>query len=602
MQEEDFPRGGRRAEAERGQNHHKKEEKLPFFVQKKQQKKKRALEEESSGGVDAAAAAAQQQQDHQEDYLFGSQPKKSSKQHKKKQRTNSSSNDAEDDTADANSSKHSLLPLGGGGVVYKKNHHLNATTTATSSDKKKHSSSTPSEPFIEALGFSRLAKGTKLLGVVREVQEEFALVSLPNLLTGYVLRSESGKNAVPLTHTISVGQVLACVIIKTVTETTTTAAAAAAASSQPKKKNNGTTRRRIQVSLEPSVVNVRHEEPTAKFPIRGKIQAMEDNGVLVDLGHGRKGFLPFADMDENSYMVKENNNDDDNSDSDDDDNDDDDDGMVVLKVGQLLDFIVKQSAKTDIIPLRLPSPDVMAKHFIPSTSKPSLQSISPGWLVKVKVEALARNGLCVALLGNVFRGAIEMSHLGGFWIPTTRHEDSDWKALFRGGKSSSDPPVVSFTARILAVDPATKMIRLTVLPHLMDLRSPPNDYLPKTGTVVQDATVIRLDPGVGALLALPSDDHETSTTKDMELDHDDEDDDDDDVEEDDNIHDRTMANSSLLHDPLSLKQSYLNATKVRAVYVHISKAMDEREDGKTSEAVFAKAFAPSTKHSVRILR
>jgi S1 RNA binding domain len=341
--------------------------------------------------------------------------------------------------------------------------------------------------------------------------------------------------------------------------------------------------------MEPSVVNVRHEEPTAKFPIRGKIQAVEDNGVLVDLGHGRKGFLPFTEMDENSYTVKDDNDDN----SDDDNDDDDDDGMVVLKVGQLLDFIVKQSSKADIIPLRLPSPDVMAKHFIPPTARPSLQAISPGWLVKAKVEALARNGLCVALLGNIFRGAIEMSHLGGFWVSTTRHEDSDWKTLFRG---KSDP-IVSFTARVLAVDPATKMIRLTVLPHLMDLRPPPSDYLPKAGTVVQDATVIRLDPGVGALLALPNDD--ATGSKDMEVD---DDNDEDDEMDDENIQDRAVANSSLLHDPLSLKQSYLDATKVRAVYVHISKAMDEREDGKTSEAAFAKAFAPSTKHSVRILR
>ncbi len=56
------------------------------------------------------------------------------------------------------------LPLGGGNVTHSKK-----------------------DATIEALSFKSLAKGTKLLGIIREVNDDFCLVSLPSLLTGYIL-------------------------------------------------------------------------------------------------------------------------------------------------------------------------------------------------------------------------------------------------------------------------------------------------------------------------------------------------------------------------------------------------------------------------------
>ena len=152
--EEDFPRGGREPkieeeEEEENKRHHEK-------------KNKRSLEEEG------------------DDFLFGTKTKDKKRKKSKKDK------DGEDQV---DASKHSLLPLGGGGVVMKKK--------ALDKASKKRAT----EPFIEALGFSRLAKGTKLLGIVREVQDDFALVSLPNLLTGYVLRTEVGEvTAIVMLH------------------------------------------------------------------------------------------------------------------------------------------------------------------------------------------------------------------------------------------------------------------------------------------------------------------------------------------------------------------------------------------------------------------
>jgi hypothetical protein len=92
------------------------------------------------------------------DFLFGSSEDKTSSTKKKRRKTSTTATTT------------SLLPVGGGGVVQP-------------SDKKK-------EAHIEALSFSKLGKGTKLLAVVREIHDEYAVVSLPNLLNGYILKRE----------------------------------------------------------------------------------------------------------------------------------------------------------------------------------------------------------------------------------------------------------------------------------------------------------------------------------------------------------------------------------------------------------------------------
>ena len=118
------------------------------------------------GGHRAPATATNASKKRNTDFLFGKDPEQqdssSTSQKKKKRRTNSTA-------SSSTPTSSSLLPVGGGGVVQP--HH-----------KK--------EAFIEALSFSKLAKGTKLLGVIKEVYDDYAIVSLPNLLNGYILKRE----------------------------------------------------------------------------------------------------------------------------------------------------------------------------------------------------------------------------------------------------------------------------------------------------------------------------------------------------------------------------------------------------------------------------
>jgi ribosomal protein S1 len=449
------------------------------------------------------------------DFLFGK--KDDAKTSKKPKKRKASSSDAQ-----------SLLPLGGGGVV----------VTASKRNAKKAAA-----PTIEALGFSKLAKNTKVLAVVRELQNEFAVVSLPNLLTGYILPSTDYS----LPSSLKLGQTLAVCVQKVVTEDV---------------KGQATPRRRIQVSPLPLHVNVRDETmfQKKKLPVRGQMTSVEDHGCLVDLGLGRRGFLKYEDIQGKYHIL----------------GDDDEDADYVsnesksphiLQPGRLLDFYVS-SKKNQVYALQLPSKKTLVNQVVapPATSKSApytLASITPGWLVNAKIEAMAKNGLCVTFLGSIFRGAIELGHLGGYHIPSSKDDNDGWKILFHKHQH--------FPARVVAVDVPTKLIRLTLLPHLLELKVPPP--LPSVGSTIEECTVIRNDPGIGALLALP---------------------------ESYNFESNELSRKMLKSSDLFQHHDFTEASAVRAVYVHISKALEGEKDT-NSASIFGKEFAISTKHTVRIL-
>lgn len=124
-------------------------------------------------------------------------------------------------------------------------------------------------------------------------------------------------------------------------------------------------------------------------------------------------------------------------------------------------------------------------------------------------------------------------------------------------------------------------MRLSRLPHILALRAPLVTLLPPVGSVVENCAVIWIDPGVGALLALPDSNANSASL---------------------NI--TNVESSKSIFPILSQDESFLQAQRVQAVYVHIFKALDESDEnsGETVSAVlFAKTFGPSTKHTVRIV-
>ena len=455
-------------------------------------------EDSTEKGSKKRSASKRRPEKSTDDFLFGSHPVKKHKKSSNKPRPSSSV-----------SSKQSLLPLGGGAVVH------------------------PSrgQSYIEALGFSKLAKGVKLLACVREVHEDLAVLSLPNFWTGYML--PDNKNNVPCDTMLAVGQFLSVVVVKATQEHTADGI-----------------RRRIQVTCLPSAINPKGSLNTTGTTVRCQIRSIEDHGILMDLSDGRRGFLHYADI-QQEYTTED---------------DHGSEGKLRLVEGRILDCVVQPTSNKEslVLPLALLARHKMAQQMVPANYTPTLSQLQPGMLMHAKVEKLVRNGLCVTFCGNLFRGAIHVQNLGGFWVPAQRNESTEWRAVFDQQRS--------LTARITAVDPATKTIRLSLQSHLLNLRKP---VQPAVGSVVEQATVIRLDPGVGALLALPSVD-------------------DDDERMTENLAVKPLASVD--------NEAYQKASFVQAVYVHISKALDKnKKERKTPEAVFASAFAPSTTHTVRIV-
>jgi hypothetical protein len=178
MEEVSFPRGGRsyfkKDVADGGDNNNDAKE------------RKRARSSSSKPSNGSAAAA-------ERDFLFGAPPTATTVSSKKRKISANLKNKTDSAPLLLSANRSSLMPLGGGGVVVHQNHTpgtIAATSKHGSHDKKQQQHQQRSrEPCIEALSFSKLAKNTKLLAVVREVQDEFCVVSLPNFLTGYILRN-----------------------------------------------------------------------------------------------------------------------------------------------------------------------------------------------------------------------------------------------------------------------------------------------------------------------------------------------------------------------------------------------------------------------------
>ena len=141
------------------------------------------------------------------------------------------------------------------------------------------------------------------------------------------------------------------------------------------------------------------------------------------------------------------------------------------------------------------------------------------------------------------------------------------------------------------MDTATKIIRFSLNPHILALRGEYASFPYPIGTIIENSHVIRVDPGVGALLALPGTDGD---------------------EED--INDHILQLDKDLSNNLFSIPEYKEASRVHTTYVHISKSIDCKDEDKSSkkgkksllnrtpEALFARHFSLNTKiKALRIL-
>jgi ribosomal protein S1 len=95
---------------------------------------------------------------------------------------------------------------------------------------------------------------------------------------------------------------------------------------------------------------------------------------------------------------------------------------------------------------------------VPSTGDYTFHSLRPGFLVHVKISTIYENGIQVSFLGGV-NGTIFQDHLD--------KEPSKYKV---GEK---------LVARFIAVDPLTKKISLSILPHIIKMKPTKEDMQSK---------------------------------------------------------------------------------------------------------------------------
>lgn len=540
MEEEfNFPRGGT------DHNH-----------QEQQQQK-----QPSSSSSEPKSKKKSRKRSESNDFLFGSSTSKTSEDGRRSSKKAKKSKKNADSTI-TTTSTISTLPIGGGAVQQP------TTSSTSSSDNRKLA-------FIESVSFQKLSKGMKLLGIIREVAPDYAVVSLPSMLTGFIRRNAGNR----LDHIVSVGMVLPVVVVKATSETVNET------NNNNNRKSQPVVKRRIELTISPIAVNngLTSEMLYEGIHVRGRIKSVEDHGCLVDLNisgitGGSKCFLKYENI-EGGYKIL--NVEDEEDDDDDVEMDEGDGEKYVLNQGRIYDFTIsslpqKDSATVKIYQLKLESTKNRSKQVTDPTkcrnAKHTIRSLCPGMLLNVDVEHYARNGLCVTFMGNVFRGSIDSNNLGGY-LPEdfdglkdkARVNDMWWKNIFMG-------KLRKFDARLIAVDPVSKIMRFSLLPHIIALKAPKQDR-EMVGKSIEDSRVIRLDPGVGALLALPptvEDDHEFSADE--------------------------IRNDLLKANPL-----YQSASKIKCAYVHISKAMDN-DKKRTTEAQFAKKFSLNSKVSkLRIL-
>lgn len=401
----------------------------------------------------APSAASTSAETIEKDFLFGSSATASDLAdlgRSKRGNYSSSQQQQQEQYYDMSPSVVSQLPLGGGAVL---------PAMVTSSGKR-------IPPKIELLSFSKLAKGTKVLGVIRELTPEYAVVSLPTMLTGFVRRAD--ENDPPLSRVLPpVNTVMAFSIVSTTTQEV----------SKKDKANNpnasSVKKRRIELSPWPIHVNagVNIEEflkstsslrddfggvtgnanNASMMAVRGRIISVEDHGCIVDLGgiaSGRQAFLKFENV-AGEYDVGD---DDESNEDDEDDNADDDDDIMdtggastkrLLHPGRIYDFcILPSSASQSILQVSLPTQETLTKLRSSSSMAPSISSLQPGMLTEVQVEAHAKNGMCVSFMKGVYRGALDEDHLGGHRgvdDGKKRHLDKEsgdpsmwWKNVFKG--------------------------------------------------------------------------------------------------------------------------------------------------------------------------
>ena len=302
--------------------------------------------------------------------------------------------------------------------------------------------------FVPALRAGDLTPGVKLLGMVTAVTPRRVDVALPTGLraaaTGggaAALPPPRGGVAPPLTAVYRVGDYVRCAVLE----------ADAATTSNRKKKS-------VAVTMAPAAAaaGTPRSGLVAGAPVLAWCVSEEDHGYVMDVGVGGvTGFLPRADAPA---------------------------GRALVRGAQVDCIAVAPPSAAGALPLKAAAstgPGAPA----PEPAGGSLAGITPGTLVNAHIASTTRDGLRLT-----------------FWTYYTALVDAFGLPPPAADATAEHAVGAKVRARIVCVDAATKTVRATLVRHVVRREAPP--ILPARGSLIEAATVVRVDEGLGVLLEL----------------------------------------------------------------------------------------------------
>ena len=302
--------------------------------------------------------------------------------------------------------------------------------------------------FVPALRACDLTPGVKLLGMVTAVTPRRVDVALPTGLraaaTGdgaAALPPPRGGAAPPLTAVYRVGDYVRCAVLEE----------DVASTSNRKKKS-------VTVTMAPSAAAACTPRSglVAGAPVLAWCVSEEDHGYVMDVGVGGvTGFLPRADAPA---------------------------GRTLVRGAQVDCIAVAPPSAAGALPLKA-APSTGPGAPTPEPAGGSLAGVTPGTLVNAHIASTTRDGLRLT-----------------FWTYFTALVDAFGLPPPAADATAEHTVGAKVRARVVCVDAATKTVRATLVRHVVRREAPPT--LPARGALVEAATVVRVDEGLGVLLEL----------------------------------------------------------------------------------------------------
>ncbi|CAH0480696.1 unnamed protein product [Peronospora belbahrii] len=355
--------------------------------------------------------------------------------------------------------KRGLVTISTPDQLPKKKKKMKTTSFDTEKNHKKN------DNFIrtKAIGltFKTIRKGMVLLGCIRQIMTEKheLIISLPNKLNGTVTLAECSdefrehlqhqQNQQKKTYQDDDQEIPKLSSIFYIGQFVPCIVLATSKANKHKQ---------IQLSLRTSLVQA---ELSPSSLIKGAmlfatVSSVEDHGAIVNVGiRGVHAFVPREEL------------------------------VKLMHRGQhLLVSVLSMNKHTNTATVTIDRNQVL--KAVTRGDSFTLKQLLPGMLLNVRIEDVLENGLSVTFL-TFFTATVEQNHMS---LPCER----GWEESYRKGMKAR--------ARIVTIDYVAKQITLSMAPHVVHLQVPQAPF--SVGDIIEEATIERIDAGVGMLLSLRS--------------------------------------------------------------------------------------------------